>query len=172
MTVALGAGALFLFQGFINGTLTEYMDSTIHAHYGNGQLTTLGYREAVYKKPWEHWISNYPEIHSTLSQEKEVAHLFPRVSVGGMLFHGKLSATGHGQGIDAKEEADFFNALNIEEGQPLSDQPDGILIGKGLAKALDAKPGDRITLYTKSTKGSIEGQIHRDRHFPHRQLRL
>lgn len=155
MTVAMGAGALFLFQGFIDGVLTEYRESTIHAHYGNGQLTTLGYRESAYKKPWEHWISNYEEINASLSENATVEHLFPRVTINGMLFHGKVSITGQGQGIDAKEEAKFFSALNVEEGQTLSNESDGILLGKGLAKALNAVPGDKITLYTKSTTGSI-----------------
>ncbi len=155
LTVALGAGALFSFQGFINGVLTDYSESTIHAHYGNGQLTTKGYRETVYQKPWEHWISNYWDIKTTLSENPAVEYVFPRVSIGGMLFHGNVSITGQGQGIDAEEEAKFFNALNIEEGETLSGQPGGILLGKGLAKALSVKPGDKITFYTKSTTGSI-----------------
>lgn len=155
LTVALGAGALFSFQGFIHGVLTEYSESTIHAHAGNGQLNTKGYRETVYQKPWEHWISNYTEIKTTLVENPAIEHVFPRVSIGGMLFHGKVSITGQGQGIDAEEEAQFFNALNIEEGQALSNQPNGIILGKGLAKALRAKPGDKITFYTKSTTGSI-----------------
>lgn len=155
MTVALGSGALYLFQGFIHGVLTGYKDSTIHAHYGNGQLTTLGYRDSAYKKPWEHWISNYKEIDTTLSSHPEIEHLFPRVSVSGMLMHDKVSMTGHGQGINAEEEAKFFDALNVEEGEILSTQSDGILLGKGLAKALHAKTGDKITFYTKSIKGGI-----------------
>lgn len=155
LTVGLGAGALFSFQGFINGVLTDYSKSTIHAHHGNGQLNTMGYRDTVYQKPWQHWIENWSEIKATLSENPEVEHVFPRVSIGGMLFHGKLSVTGQGQGIDAKEEAKFFNAMNIEEGELLSDQPKGIILGKGLAKALDVKPGDKITFYTKSSRGSI-----------------
>lgn len=155
LTIAFGAGALFSFQGFIHGVLTDYSQSTIHAHYGNGQLNTKGYRESVYQKPWEHWISNWKAIKTGLSQNPAVEHVFPRISIGGMLFHGKVSITGQGQGIDAAEEAEFFNALNIEEGETLSNQSKGILLGKGLAKALRVKPGDKITFYTKSTTGGI-----------------
>lgn len=155
LTVALGAGALFSFQGFIQGVLTEYSRSTIHAHHGDGQLNTKGYRETVYQKPWDHWIENWREIRATLYENPEVERVFPRISIGGMLFHGKVSITGQGQGIDAREEAEFFDALNIEEGVQLFDQSKGILLGKGLAKALGAKPGDQVTLYTKSTTGSI-----------------
>lgn len=155
MTIAFGAGALFAFQGFIKGVLTDYSENTIHAHHGNGSLSTKGYRESAHQKPWEHWISDWREIRATLFEDPAVEYVFPRISIGGMLFHGKRSITGQGQGIDAMEEAGFFNALNIEEGQTLSNQPNGILLGKGLAKALNAKPGDKITLYTKATTGRI-----------------
>ncbi|MBI2812482.1 MAG: ABC transporter permease [Candidatus Melainabacteria bacterium] len=155
LTVALGAGALFSFQGFINGVLTDYQESMIHAHYGNGQINTKGYRETVYQKPWNHWIDNADEISSFLAKNPEVEHIFPRISIGGMLVHDKVSITGQGQGIDAQEEAQFFNALNIDEGETLTNQPNGILLGEGLAKALDVHPGDKITLYTKSTTGGI-----------------
>ncbi len=155
MTVALGAGALFAFQGFIQGVLTEYSNSTIHAHSGNGRLNTKGYRSTIYQKPWDHWIKNWKEIRTSLYQDPAVEYVFPRVTIGGMLVHGKLSITGQGQGIDAREEAEFFDALNIEQGVALSDQPKGILLGKGMAKALSVKPGDKVTLYTKSTTGSI-----------------
>ncbi len=155
LTVALGTGALFSFQGFIKGALNNYKESTIHSHYGNGQVNTRGYRETVHEKPWEYWITNGAEVCSFLSNNPAVQHVFPRVSIHGMLIHGDASITGQGQGIDAVEEAKFFDHLNIEEGELLTNEPHGILLGRGLARALDAHPGDKITLYTKATSGSI-----------------
>ncbi len=155
LTVGLGAGALFSFEGFINGVLTDYRESTIHANAGNGQFNTKGYRETVYQKPWKHWISDWYSIKSELLQNEAVEYVFPRVPISAMLTHGKVSIAGQGQGIDAKEEAKFFNALNIIEGESLSDQKKGILLGKGLSQALGVKPGDKITVYTKSSTDSI-----------------
>lgn len=155
MTVGLGTGALFSFQGFINGALTNYKESTIHSHYGDGQVNTKGYRETVYDKPWEHWVSNWTEIAAFLTNNPAVKNVFPRVSVAGMLIHGDASVTGMGQGVDAEKEADFFDQLNVEEGKLLTTEPDGILLGKGLANALNVHPGDKITLYTKATDGGI-----------------
>jgi putative ABC transport system permease protein len=155
LTVGLGAGALFAFQGFIHGVMVDYRESTIHAHHGNGQIHTQGYRDNIYDKPWKHWIANWGEVTGFLLRNPSVKHVFPRVSVNGMLIHEHASMAGQGQGIDAQEEALFFNALNIEEGETLSTQSNGILLGRGLAKALQAHPGDTITLYTKSVNGSI-----------------
>lgn len=155
LTIALGCGALFAFQGFIQGVLTNYQESTIHSHYGNGQFNMKGYRETTYPKPWEHWIPDWYDLKTELMYNQAVDYVFPRVPIGAMLVHGKKSATGQGQGIDAANEAQFFDKLNVEQGAMLTDQKNGILLGKGLASALGVKPGDKITLYTKSVHGSI-----------------
>ncbi len=156
MTVALGAGALFCFQGFIHGVLSDYKESTIRSQYGNGQIFTKGYRETIFKEPSEHWIADWEDLEQFLLSQKGVDYVFPRLPINAMLFHDKNSMTAYGQGIDAEKESEFFDSLKIEEGVPLTTQPNGILIGKGLAKALNAVPGDQITLYTKSTAGRIK----------------
>jgi putative ABC transport system permease protein len=155
LTVALGAGALFCFEGFINGVLKEYAESTIHAQHGNGQINTQGYRDSVFEKPWKHWVTNGKEVEEFVLQQEGVSHVFPRVSISGMLYGKKATIVGQGQGTRAQEESLFFNALNVEEGKMLSNEEDGILLGKGLAKALDVKPGDAVTLYVKSSTGGI-----------------
>ena len=156
LTVGLGAGALFCFQGFIHGVLSDYKESTIHSRYGNGQINTKGYRDVVHKEPWRYWMNNWKELENFLVQQEGVDYLFPRLSLNAMLVHDKVSMTGHGQGIRAEKEAEFFNNLRIDEGVALSNQPNGIMLGQGLAKALNASPGDQIILYTKAINGKIK----------------
>lgn len=155
LTVALGAGALFSFDGFINGVLTQYRDDTIHANYGFGQIHTKGYRESVFAEPWKHWIKNPGALEKFLFNLEGVEKIFPRVSFSALLTNGNVSVSGHGQGIDAKEEANFFYALNASEGKTLYDEANGILLGYGLAKALNVRPGDPVTVKTTSTDGEI-----------------
>lgn len=155
LTVGLGSGALFSFQGFINGVLTDYKETTIHSHNGNGQINTKGYRETVFEEPSKYWVENYGDLEYFLSKQEGVDHIFPRVSIGGMLIHNKVSITGQGQGIVGEREAEFFDGLNIEEGETLLGHSNGILLGKGFANALDAHSGDSIKFYTKDVKGKI-----------------
>lgn len=154
-TVALGTGALFSFDGFINGVLGELKESTIHTHYGYGQIHTKGYREQVFEDPTKHWISDHTALQRDLSQLPEVQHTFPRVSFSALLKSGKTTVGGSGQGIDAQKEADFFHSLNLEEGKVLTNETNGILLGKGLANALHVEPGDEVTVIATSTKGLI-----------------
>ncbi|MBS0650439.1 MAG: ABC transporter permease [Verrucomicrobia bacterium] len=156
MTIGLGAGALFCFQGFIHGVLSDYKDSTIHSRYGNGQINTKGYRDMVHKEPWTQWVGNSEELEHFLLQQKGVDYVFPRLSLNAMLVKGKTSMAGHGLGIRAEKEAEFFNNLRIEEGVALSNQENGIMLGKGLAKSLNVNPGDQLSIYTKAINGRIK----------------
>ncbi|MEL7431891.1 MAG: FtsX-like permease family protein [Chlamydiota bacterium] len=155
LTIAVGSGALFCFDGFIKGIQRDFKESTIHSQSGNGEFHTLGYRQEAYTEPWKHWIEDYPDLAEFLYAQEGVDFVFPRVSISGMLTHEKQSITGVGQGIHAEEEADFFESLDIVEGEPLVDQENGILLGKGLAKAIGAHPGSRVRFYTKSLSGKM-----------------
>lgn len=156
LTVALGTGALFSFDGFISGVLKSYRDNTIHSHYGFGQINTRGYRENIYEKPVDHWISNGEQLQQSLKEMDEVENVFPRVNFSALLKAGNKTISGSGQGIEAKEEADFFHLLNVEEGEPLFNQPNGILLGRGIAKALGVQPGDRVTAATTAVSGEMQ----------------
>lgn len=156
VTIGLGAGALLAFDGFIQGVLTQYRDDTIHAHYGNGQINTKGYRESVFSNPIKHWIDNGDELEEFLYEIDGVEHVFPRASFSAILKKGKITVAAAGQGIKADREADFFQSLNVEEGEMLHDGTQGILLGRGLAKSLDVKPGDTVTVVATSMKGLMK----------------
>ena len=155
-TVALGSGALFSFDGFINGILHEYRDSTIHSHYGFGQIHTRGYRETVFEDPVKHWIPNGQELEQFLYNLEGIELAVPRANFSALLKHGGITVSGSGQGIIAEREADFFYGLSVEEGEALRDQPNGIFLGRGLADALKLHPGDTVSVMATSTKGVIK----------------
>lgn len=157
LTVALGTGSLFIFHGFNTGIMNQYRENTIHARYGHGQIFTKGYREKVFEKPWEHWITDWKDLNARLGELPQVRQVFPRVTFFALLTNGRVTVSGQGQGVDAPEEARFFTTLNVEEGKMLSDEPDGILLGRGLARALDAKPGDTVTVLANTVYGSMNG---------------
>lgn len=156
ITVAMGTGALFAFDGFINGVLKELKNDTIHSNYGHGQLNTIGYRDTVYEKPTDHWINNGQNIEEYLYSLDGVEHVFPRVSFSALLKSGSTTVSGAGQGIDAEREADFFHSLNVEEGETLRSQYNGILLGRGLANALHVEPGDSVKVTATSNKGYLK----------------
>jgi putative ABC transport system permease protein len=157
LTVGVGCASLFLFQGFNTGIMNQYRENSIHARYGHGQLHLKGYRDTVFEKPWEHWIEDPQAISRKLLNFDHVRQVFPRIEFFGLLTNGQINVSGRGTGIDGIEESKFFQTLNVEEGKMLEGEPDGILLGKGLATALHVKPGDRVTVLTNTVNGSLNG---------------
>ncbi len=153
LTVGMGALALFLFNGFNTGILNQYKDNTIHAKTGHGQINTQGYRDTIYNKPWKHWIEDPDAMIQKLKELPEVDKVFPRTEFYAVVVHDELNVAAKGVGVDGNEEADFFWTLNIVEGETLRNQKDGIIIGVGMARALNAKPGSEIQLITQTVGG-------------------
>lgn len=155
LTLSIGVGALFCFDGFIKGVLNQYRDGTIHSHYGHGQINEKGYRDTFYEKPSDYWIVNFDELKTFLLSEKGVTRVFPRINFSAFLSNGKRNVSAMGQGIDGKSEADFFYGLNIEQGKALSDEKEGIVLGLGLAKALNVTPGDSVNVIGSTVDGEM-----------------
>ncbi len=156
VTVAFGAAGLLVFQGFNTGIMNQYRDNTIHGYYGYGQVFSQGYYGRVFEKPWEHWIDNPDEMEKQLKQIPGVLELFPRLSFYSFVVKGGINLAGKGEGILPDRENDFFNKLNFESGGSFHGE-DEVILGRGLAKSLDAKVGDTITLLTQTIQGQING---------------
>ena len=157
LTIAMGSGALFLFHGFNTGIMNQYRENTIHARFGHGQINVRGYREQVYEKPWQQWIDNWPELARRLRQVPGVEFLFPRIEFSALLTNGSVTVGGRAQAIDGAAETRFFNTLNIVRGKAFGVEPDGMLLGIGLARALDLQPGSKVMALVND----IEGVTHR-----------
>jgi putative ABC transport system permease protein len=156
LTIAAGTGSLFLFHGFNTGIMNQYRDNTIHARFGHGQVNTRGYRDQAFPAPWEHWIADWQAVCDRLRKAPGVEFLFPRLGFAALLSNGRVTVSGRGEAIDGAEESRFFTTLNVIEGATLAGQPDGILVGRGLARALEAHPGGKLTVLVQDARGGLE----------------
>ena len=155
VTVALGTGVLFLYHGFNAGIMNQYRENAVHALAGHGLVTTKGYRDQVFERPSDHWMTSAPKVAARLGAIAGVRGVFPRLGLNGLLTNGRVTATARGLGGDGPKEAAFFTTLNFEEGSAFTSEEDGIVLGKGLARALDAHPGTRVTLLTTTVDGTM-----------------
>ncbi|NBO38410.1 ABC transporter permease [bacterium] len=156
-TIAVGASALFIFRGFNTGLLNEYRKNAVHAHYGDGQINTLGYRDKVLAKPWDAWMSEPDIILQQLLKIPGVEKVFPRLEFAALVSNGTRSLGSRGVGINGVAESDFFYTINVVAGQALRAEEDGIVLGKGLAHSLDLAVGSRVTLLTNTIHGTLNG---------------
>lgn len=154
-TVSLGIAALMIYYGFNAGITNQYRENTIRARYGHGQINTKGYRNEIWDKPWEKWMNINSPFVQELKARPEVQYIFPRISFYALLNNGEKTLSGAGEGVNGKSEAEFFTTLNVVEGKVLSDEADGIILGKGLADSMKVKVGDRVTVLANTHSGSL-----------------
>lgn len=155
LTIAVGSGSLFIFHGFNAGIMNQYRDNTVHARFGHGQVNTRGYREQVFEVPQDHWVADWQRVGDRLHGIPGVEFLFPRVGFSALISNGRVTVSGRGEAIDGASESRFFTTLNIVEGRTLADEADGILIGRGIARALDAHAGGKLTVMLRDPQGRI-----------------
>jgi putative ABC transport system permease protein len=86
-----------------------------------------------------------------------VEHVFPRVQFFALLSNGSTHVAGRGQGVLGPEESVFFNQMNFIEGGPIGIRKDGLVLGQGLAKALNVKIGDSLTVLGQTVHGTLNG---------------
>lgn len=153
-TIAMGAMGLFVFMGFNRGLMNQYRANTIRARWGHGQLYVQGYRDQAHARPWAHWIEHPSAVMVQLRTLPGVLDLFPRLTVSALLVAGEHTVAGQGEGIDGAAEAAFFTQLNYREGGDFRDQPDGIVLGEGLARGLGVHAGGEIRLVVHAAERS------------------
>jgi putative ABC transport system permease protein len=154
-TVSLGLSALMIYHGFNAGIMNQYRENTIRARFGHGQVNTKGYRDQIWDKPWLRWIEPDSPILQQLKARDEVLDIFPRIFFYALLNNGEKTLSGAGEGVNGIDESKFFTQLNVIHGKNLSNEEDGILMGKGLAEALKLKVGDRVTVLANTHSGSL-----------------
>lgn len=154
-TIALGITALMIYHGFNAGIMNQYRENTIRARFGHGQVNTKGYRDQIWDKPWEKWMSLDDPFIQELKTRPEVDFIFPRISFYALLNNGEKTLSGAGEGVVGVDESQFFTTLNVIEGKVLSTEEEGIILGKGLATALKLKVGDRVTVLANTHAGSL-----------------
>jgi putative ABC transport system permease protein len=156
LTVAFGAASLLIYQGFNNGIMNQYRENTIRVRYGHAQIFDKGYFGHIQERPWEKWLTNWPEIRNELVKIPEIKEVYPRLSFYSFLTKGNINLTGRGEGVLANKESEFFTAMNFVGGRDLQSAGE-VILGIGLAKGLNATVGDQLTLLSQTTQGQLNG---------------
>jgi putative ABC transport system permease protein len=83
--------------------------------------------------------------------------VLPRIEFLGLLSNGSRSVPYLGVGLDPAEEARVMEAKSLmKEGRWLSDRREiGVVLGTGLARALNVRVGDSITLFATTPDGVL-----------------
>jgi putative ABC transport system permease protein len=115
--------------------------------------------------PLEHGLAGRTELTRELLAHPRVTRVLPRLQFSGLVSNGDKSEIFLGTGVDAQQEFLVKGPfMKLVEGSLLESDTaagrtagrgPGLVLGKGLAHILNAKPGSELTLMSTTTAGSL-----------------
>jgi putative ABC transport system permease protein len=156
--ISFGVIALLIAGGFIEWVFWGMREGTIQSRFGHIQMTRPSYFEAGIADPYAYML---PDGIGQQVKPESLAHvdvISKRLVLSGLVSHGDTSVGFIGEGMDPEKDSAVSKHLIIAEGDRLSaDDPDGMLLGKGLAASLGVGVGDSVVLLVTTATGGMNG---------------
>jgi ABC-type lipoprotein release transport system permease subunit len=147
MAMAFSLALMMFYDGLIDGFNQAIYGNAIRVLGGNIQIHAAGYREKVDSNPLIPLADDTAVVKAALSQPNVLAAA-RRIQTGGLVSNreGAFSISIIGIEPDVEKPVSLIYE-HVTAGRWLAaDDQDVILIGKGLADAMNIKVGDRITM--------------------------
>ena len=154
--ITFGVAAMILSGGFVRDIYAQLAEATIHSQSGHIQIAKAGYFGSGSRSPEKYVIASLDGARELASAQPETADVMARLSLTGLLSNGRADTPIVGEGVEPAKEAALGTYLRIVEGRALEDgDRDGALIGYGVARALNLKPGDTATVVASTGGGAM-----------------
>ena len=155
--VVVGFVAVTMTAGFVSQTFSALKSATIRG--GGGHLRILDARAAgkTDDEAATILLDDWPGLSDILSRDPHVAQAMPKLSFFGLAVKGDKSAAYLGTGtVPALEKKASLAAETVQSGAFFENaEANEIMLGTGLARAIDAKAGDLVTVMTTTPEGGI-----------------
>jgi putative ABC transport system permease protein len=152
LAIGLTLSMMMMYDGLIVGFNQAIYGNAIKVLGGNIQIHALGYRAKANQSPLLP-LANDQAVVQAAEANPLVQVATRRINTGGLITSPEGAFAVGIIGIEPEKEAEAnITAQNVKAGRFLApDDGDVIFIGKGLAEAMGAQVGDRITLTGRST---------------------
>ena len=160
LMVGGGVAALLLAGGYFRFMSQGLRESTIRNGLGHLQIFTAEHFKRDEVHVLDTGISNWQQVAATVRSANHVRGIAPRIEFYGMVSNGQKSAVYMGSAVDPAAEASLGFNQNVVEGTNFVSNSTGdvqALIGTGLAKSMNVKVGDGLTLLAVTSDGALNG---------------
>lgn len=155
LVIVFGAVGLILFGGYKSRTFYALRESTIRNRLGHLQVYKRGFARAEAQKPLQYGLENVDELRRVIERDRRVGMTAAQITLMGLVSNGEKSETFLATAVEPAKDREMA-AQRITAGSDLpTNEPDAMIIGRGLAASMHAKPGDYLTLMTTTTSGSL-----------------
>jgi len=152
--VTFGIVAMLLASGFIEWSLWYGRDAVIRAQLGHFQVTRKDYYERGVADPFNYLLPRSSAEFNRIEAIDGVEVVAPRMSLTGLASHDDATLSFMGEGVEPERDVRLSGAIRIVEGENLSaEEPDGVVIGRGLAANLGVSVGDSLVLLSSPSSG-------------------
>lgn len=152
--IVFGAVGLILFGGYKAVTFRGLRESTIRGRVGHLQLFGAGHEKGS-QKPLEHALEDVAAIRARIEKDPRVESTAAQITLMGLVSNGDKSETFVATAVEPAKDR-LMRGQTVVEGTLLpDDESDAVTLGKGLAKSMNVKPGDYLTLMAPTVTGSL-----------------
>jgi putative ABC transport system permease protein len=153
--VIFGTSAMLITAGFIEWIFVNFREYSIHSHLGHIQVTRKAFHDGGSPTSRGSLLAGDSGALRLIAGEPHVSLVASRLRFSGLASSGNTTLSFVGEGVEPDKEAALSQAMTISAGQPLSaDEPNGAILGEGLAANLGVKPGDRVVLLATTRSGA------------------
>jgi putative ABC transport system permease protein len=154
--VAFGFAAFALAGGFIAQSFEGLKEGTIRS-IGHLQAVDRRAVKGTEQATLEFGLKDAARARAVVAADRAVEAVLPRIEFVGLATNGTKSVPFLGLGVDPAPEASVSLARELVVAGEYLSSPDGegLVLGTGLAAAIGAKTGDRVTLMATTPEGSL-----------------
>jgi putative ABC transport system permease protein len=160
LIVGGGVAALLLAGGYFTFMTDGLRESTIRNGVGHIQIFTAEHFKRDEVRVLDTGIENWRQAAATVLSAEHVRGVAPRIEFYGMVSNGQKSSVYMGSAVDPAAERSLGFKANLVSGGDLDAKAGGdvkALIGAGLAKSMNVKVGDGLTLLAVTSDGALNG---------------
>lgn len=151
-----GVAAIIISGGFVEDVFVQLRESTIHSRLGHAQIYRAGYLDYGQREPARYLIKQPQQLVEQVSAISHVKEVMTRVNFSGLANNGRADLPIIGEGVEANKEARLGTAMYFIAGHTLQDtDPFGVIVGEGVAAALQLKLGSPLNLTVTTLDGAL-----------------
>ena len=158
--VGVGVAGLLLAGGYFAFMTHGLRESTINNGLGHLQIFTADHFNRDEVRVLDTGIDNWHQVAANVKTGGHVRGVAPRIEFYGMVSNGEKSSVFIGSAVDPDAEKSLGFISRVTSGRDLDATPSGEVeatIGAGLAKSMNVKVGDGLTLLSMTSDGALNG---------------
>ena len=154
--IAFGVAALIISGGFVNDLYRQLGEAIIHSQTGHLQVARPALFAEGSRAPEKYRITDFKAVTAELARLPGVKVVAGRLSFLGLLSNHRSELPIIGEGVEPDKESVLMTSVTLLAGRRLAPrEPNGVLVGEGLARKLGLKPGDSVTLLAATVDGAM-----------------